>query len=157
MKQRIFYAAVSGAVVVATLFTFLPTLRLFIWLGIFWAIIAASVITVVGVIVNIGNVMVSMYTGYSNEPEQSETVREIPGELVQFSRAGLTGEGQVEERLNTIGQLYRAERALSNLQSSDVFQGLSDTQKRHYDQVLGDVRSLIREVSKESFASKVAS
>jgi hypothetical protein len=157
MKQRIFYTAVSGTVVVATLFTFLPTLRHFIWLGIFWAIIAAAVIAVVGVIVNIGSVMVSMYTGYSNEPEQSETVREIPGELVQFSRAGLTGEGQVEERLNTIGQLYRAERALSNLQSSDVFQGLSDTQKRHYDQVLGDVRSLIREVSKESFASKVAS
>ena len=92
MKQRIFYAVVSGAVVVAALFTFLPTLRHFIWLGIFWGIAAVSVIAVVGVIVNIGSVMVSMYTGYSSEPEKSETVKEMPGKLVHFSRAGLPGE-----------------------------------------------------------------
>lgn len=154
MKQRIFYAVVSCAVVAAALFAFLPTLRHFIWLGIFWGVIAVSVIAVVGVLVNIGSVMVSMYTGYSNEPEKS---KEMPGELVQFSRAGVSGEGQVEQRLNTIGELYRAERALSNLQSSGVFQAFSDMQKEQYDQVLGDVRSLIREIAKESFESKMAS
>jgi len=154
MKQRIFYAVVSCAVVAAALFAFLPTLRHFIWLGIFWGVIAVSVIAVVGVLVNIGSVMVSMYTGYSNEPEKS---KEMPGELVQFSRAGVSGEGQVEQRLNTIGALYRAERALSNLQSSGVFQAFSDMQKEQYDQVLGDVRSLIREIAKESFESKMAS
>jgi len=154
MKHRIFYAVVSCAVVAAALLAFLPTLRHFIWLGIFWGVIAVSVIAVVGVVVNIGSVMVSMYTGYSNEPEKS---KEMPGELVQFSRAGVSGEGQVEQRLNTIGELYRAERALSNLQRSSVFQAFSDMQKEQYDQVLGDVRSLIREIAKESFESKMAS
>ena len=154
MKQRIFYAVVSCAVVAAALFAFLPTLRHFIWLGIFWGVIAVSVVAVAGVLVNIGSVMVSMYTGYSNEPEKS---KEMPGELMQFSRAGVSGEGQVEQRLNTIGELYRAERALSNLQSSGVFQAFSDMQKEQYDQVLGDVRSLIREIAKESFESKMAS
>jgi hypothetical protein len=157
MRQRIFYAVVSCAVVAAALFAFLPTLRHFIWLGIFWGVIAVSVIAVAGVLVNIGSVMVSMYTGYSNESEKSETVKESPGELVQFSRAGVTGQGQVEQRLNTIGELYRAERALSNLQSSSVFQAFSDMQKEQYDQVLGDVRSLIREIAKESFESKMTS
>src|SRR4029077_12879927 len=77
--------------------------------------------------------------------------------VLPFSLAAATGEEVVEQRLDAIGQLYRAERALSNLQSSRVFQAFSDRQKYEYFQVLGDVRSLIREISKQSVESKVAS
>jgi hypothetical protein len=176
MNQRIFYAVALGAAVVAALFAFLPALRHAIWLGIFWGIVAVSVIAVVGVVGNIVSVMFSTYTGYSST-EQSEKVERRASPLARtgettvapcavkattdnvlpFSLAAATGEEVLEQRLDSIGQLYRVERALSNLQSSRVFQAFSDTQKYEYYQVLGDVRSLIREISKQNVESKVAS
>jgi hypothetical protein len=176
MNPRICYAVPLGAAVVAALFAFLPAFRHVIWLGIFWGIVAVSVIAVVGVIVNIVSVMFSMYTGYSST-EQSDKVEslastpartgEIPAvpcavkattdNVLPFSLGAATGEEVFEQRLDAIGQLYRVERALSNLQSSRVFQAFSDTQKYEYFQVLGDVRSLIREISKQGVESTVAS
>jgi hypothetical protein len=176
MNPRIFYAVALGAAVVAALCAFLPTVRHLLWLGIFWGIMAVSVIAVVGVIVNIVSVMFSMYTGYSSAEQTDKVERRVfpparTGEtpvalcavkattdnVLPFSLAAATGEEVVEQRLDAIGQLYRAERALSNLQSSRVFQAFSDSQKYEYFQVLGDVRSLIREISKQSVESKVAS
>ena len=175
MNPRIFYAVALGAAVVAALFAFLPALHHVIWLGIFWGIVAVSVIAVVGVIANIVSVMLSMYTGYSSAEQTDKVERrasppartgETPvapcavkattDNVLPFSLAAATGE-EVEQRLDAIGQLYRAERALANLQSSRVFQAFSDTQKYEYFQVLGDVRSLIREISKQNVESKVAS
>ena len=176
MNPRIFYAVALGAAVVAALFVFLPAQRHVIWLGIFWGIVAVSVIAVLGVIANIVSVMFSMYTGYSSAEQAdkvesracppartSETpvapcaVKATTDNVLPFSLAGATGEEVLEQRLDSIGQLYRVERALSNLQSSRVFQAFSDTQKYEYYQVLGDVRSLIREISKENVELKVAS
>ena len=169
MNPRIFYAVALGAAVVAALFAFLPALRHVIWLGLFWGIVAVSVIAVLGVIVNIVSVMFSMYTGYSSAEQTDKVERRAsppvaPGavkattdNVLPFSLAAATGEEVVEQRLDAIGQLYRVERALSNLQSSRVFQAFSDTQKYEYYQVLGDIRSLIREISKQSVESKVAS
>jgi hypothetical protein len=176
MNQRIFYAVALGAAVFAALFAFLPALRHAIWLGIFWGIAAVSVIAVLGVIVNIVSVMFSMYTGYSSAEQTDKverrasppartgetpvapcTVKATTDNVLPFSLAAATGEEVFEQRLDAIGQLYRVERALSNLQSSRVFQAFSDTQKYEYYQVLGDVRSLIREISKQGVESKVAS
>jgi hypothetical protein len=174
MNQRILYAVASGAVVVAALFAFLPALRHSTGLGIFWGIVAVSLIAVVGVGVNIVSAMFSMYKGYSNTggPEKVERLtspaawtggtpvppyEEKGAQVLQFSRSGVTGEQGLEERLDAISELYRVERALSNLQSSRVFLAFRDTQKYQYYQVLDDVRSLIREASKESAESKVAS
>ena len=176
MNPRIFYAVALGATVVAALFAFLPALRHVIWLGMIWGIVAVSVIAVVGVIANIVSVMLSMYTGYSSAEQTDKVERrasppartgETPvapyavkattDNVLPFSLAAATGEEVLEQRLDAIGQLYRAERELSNLQSSRVFQAFSDTQKYEYYQILGDVRSLIREVSKENVESKVAS
>lgn len=176
MNPRIFYLGALGAAAVAALFAFLPALRHVIWLGIFWGIAAVSVIAVVGVIANIVSVMLSMYTGYTSAEQTDKVERracppartgETPvapcaikartDNVLQFSLAAATGEEVLEQRLDSIGQLYRAERALSNLQSSRVFQAFSDTQKYEYYQVLGDVRSLIREISKENVESKMAS
>ena len=176
MNPRICYAVALGAAVVAALFAFLPAFRHVIWLGIFWGIVAVSVIAVVGVIVNIVSVMFSMYTGYSSaeQSDKVETLASTPartGEtpavpcavkattdnVLPFSLAAATGEEVFEQRLDAIGQLYRVERALSNLQSSRVFHAFSDTQKYEYYQVLGDVRSLMREISKQGVESKVAS
>src|SRR4029077_2913166 len=176
MNPRIFYAVALGAAIVAALFAFLPTIRHLLWLGIFWGIMAVSVIAVVGVIGNIVSVMFSMYTGYSSAEQTDKVERRVfppppTGEtpvalgavkattdnVLPFSLAAATGEEVVEQRLDAIGQLYRAERALSNLQSSRVFQAFSDSQKYEYFQVLGDVRSLIRDISKQSVESKVAS
>lgn len=124
MNQRILYAIALGAAVIAALFAFVPELRQFIWLGIFWGIVAVSVVTVVGVIVNILSVMVSMYTGYpsTKEPDTVErrasppvascAVKPTTGEVLQFSGARATGGGVVEERLDAIGELYRAGRFL---------------------------------------------
>jgi hypothetical protein len=153
-----------------------PALRHVIWLGIFWGIVAVSVIAVPGVIVNIVSVMFSMCTGYSSAEQTDRVERRVSppawtGETpvapypvkattdngLPFCLAGATGEEVLEQRLDAIGQLYRVERALSNLQSSRVFQAFSDTQKYEYYQVLGDFRSLIREISKENVESKVAS
>lgn len=176
MNPRIFYAVALGAAGVAALFAFLPALRHIIWLGIFWGIVAVSAIAVVGVIVNLVSVMFSMYTGYSSA-EQTEkvegrasppartgatpvapcAVKATTDNLLPFSLAAATGEEALEQRLDAIGQLSRVERALSNLQSSHVFQAFNNTQKYEYYQVLGDVRSLIREISKENVESKVAS
>ena len=168
MNPRISYAVALGAAVVAALFAFLPALRHVIWLGIFWGIVAVSVIAVVGVIGNIVSVMFSMYTGYSSAEQTDKVerrasppvapcaVKATTDNVLPFSLAAATGE-EVEQRLDAIGQLYRVERALSNLQSSRVFQAFSDTQKYEYYQVLGDVSSLIREISKQSVESKVAS
>jgi hypothetical protein len=172
MNQRIFYAVALGAAVVAALFAFLSALRHVVWLGIFWGIVAVSV----SAIVNIVSVMFSMYTGYSSteQSDKVETLASTPartGEtpvapcavkattdnVLPFSGAAATGEEVFEQRLDAIGQLYRVERALSNLQSSRVFQAFSDTQKYEYYQVLGDVRSLMREISKQGVESKVAS
>jgi hypothetical protein len=176
MNPRIFYAVALGAALVAALFAFLPTVRHLLWLGIFWGIVAVSVIAVVGVIVNIVSVMFSMYTGYSSAEQTDKlerrastpartgetpvalcAVKATTDNVLPFSLAAAIGEEVVEQRLDAIGQLYRAERALSNLQSSRVFQAFSDSQKYEYFQVLGDVRSLIREISKQSVESKVAS
>lgn len=176
MNPRIFYAVALGAAVVAALFAFLPALRQVIWLGVFWGIVTVSAIAVVGVIVNMVSVMFSMYTGYSSAEQTDKVERrtsqpartgETPvapyavkattDKVLPFSPAGATGEEALEQRLDAIGQLYRVERALSNLHSSRVFQAFSDTQKYEYYQVLGDVRSLIREISKESVETKVAS
>jgi hypothetical protein len=176
MNPRICYAVALGAAVVAALFAFLPGLRHVLWLGIFWGIVAVSVIAVVGVVGNIVSVMFSMYTGYSSTKQSDKVERRASppartGEMtvapcavkattdnvLPFSLAAATGEEVLEQRLDSIGQLYRVERALSNLQSSRVFQAFSDTQKYEYYQVLGDVRSLIREISKQNVESKVAS
>jgi hypothetical protein len=176
MNPRIFSAVALGAAVVAALFAFQPALRHVIWLGIFWGIVAVSVIAVVGVIVNIVSVMFSMYTGYSSAEQTDKAERrasppawtgETPvtpyavkattDNVLPFALAGAAEEEVLEQRLDAIGQLYRAERALLNLQGSRVFQAFSDTQKYEYYQVLGDVRSLIREISKENVESKVAS
>ena len=174
MNQRILYAVASAAVVLAALFAFLPALRHSIGLGIFWGIVAVSLIAVVGVTVNIVSAMFSMYNGYSNPggPEKVENPASSPAwtrgtpvppyqgkaaRVLQFSGSGVTGEQSFEERLDAICELYRVERALSDLQSSRVFLAFRDTQKYQYYQVLDDVRTLIREVSKESVESKVAS
>jgi hypothetical protein len=119
---------------------------------------------------------VAMYTGYSSTEQTDKVERrasppartcETPvapcavkattDNILPFSLAAATGEEVLEQRLDAIGQLYRVERALSNLQSSRVFQAFSDTQKYEYYQVLGDVRSLMREISKQGVESKVAS
>jgi hypothetical protein len=173
MNQRILYVG-SGAVVLAALFAFLPTLRHSIWLGIFWGIVAVSLIAVVGVGVNIVSAMFSMYNGYSSTRGAEKVERRAAPaawtgatpvapyagkarQVLQFSRPGVTSEQGLEERLDAICELYRVERALSNLQSSRVFLAFGDTQKYQYYQVLDHVRSLIREASKESVESKVAS
>ena len=176
MKQRILYAVGSGAVVLAALFAFLPVLRHSIWLGIFWGIVGVSVIALLGVTANIVSVIFSMCNGYTSTeefdkrerrasprvptgetPVPRSAVNPAPLQVLQFSRSDETGELVVEERLDAISQLYHVERALSNLQSSRVFLIFSDTQKHQYYQVLGDVRSLIREISRKSVESKVAS
>lgn len=176
MNLRIFYAVALGAAVVAALLAFLPALRQVIWLGIFWGIVAVSAIAVVGVIVNIVSVMFSMYTGYSSAEQTDRmerrastptrtgetpvapcAVKATTDKVLPFSLAGAAGEEVLEQRLDAIGQLYRVERALSNLQSSRVFEAFSDTQKYEYYQVLADVRSLIREISKENVESRLAS
>ena len=175
MKQRIFYAIGLGGAVVVALFAFLPALRHFIWWGVFWGIAALAVIAAVGVIVNIVSVMYSMYTGYSSSegPDVAEKRASPPTwtavpvesygavstEKVLPFRQAVTGEGieGAAERLDAIGELYSVERALSNLQSTPVFEAFGDMQKRECNQLLADVRALMGEISRGSAKSKVAS
>ena len=156
MTKRIVYALVAGAAVVAALFAFLPPARHFIWLFIFWGIVTVSVIAVVGVIVNIASVMVSMYNGYSPTDEAKKPA-EPPRETLPFPRAEAAGDLILQQRLDDLSQLHRTERALSSLEGSHVFVALSEFQKREYHQVLADVRSRIREMSKETSSTQVAS
>lgn len=156
MTKRIVYALVPAAVVVAALFAFLPPARHFIWLFIFWAIVAVAVIAIVGVVINITSVMVSMYNGYSPTHE-AEKPAEAPREALPFPRAEAAGDLILQQRLDDLSQLHRTERALSSLEGSHIFAALSDFQKREYHQVLADVRSRIREMSKETSTTKLAS
>jgi hypothetical protein len=156
MTERIVYALVAGAAVVAALFAFLPPARHFIWLFIFWGIVTVSVIAVVGVIVNIVSAMFSMYNGYS-PTDEADRPAEAPREALPFPRAEAAGDLILQQRLDDLSQLHRTERALSSLEGSHIFVALSEFQKREYHQVLADVRARIREMSKETSSTKVAS
>ena len=156
MIRRIVYALVAGAMVVAAVSAFLPPARHFIWLFIFWGIVAVAVIAIVSVIVNIASVMVSMYTGYSPNNEAAKPA-EAPREALPFLRPETAGDLILQQRLDDLSQLHRTERALSSLEGSHIFVALSDFQKREFHQVLADVRARIREMAKETSTTKVAS
>jgi hypothetical protein len=160
MIRRSVYAILSLGVVLAVLIAFPPHLRYVVWTGIVWVILAVSVIVVVGVAVNILSVIWSMYSGYRPAAEEPvATSARPPGELLPFAQPNRDSEPavRVNRAEDVLVELCRAERALSNLESSFGFQALTEKQKHHYSQALGEVHALIQEVSKESSHEKVAS
>jgi uncharacterized membrane protein len=160
VNRRSVHVLISAVVVVAALVGFFPHLRHFIWLGVFWGIVAVLAIAVVSVVINILSVMFSMYTGYRPTIEDAASASSgMPGEVLRFGWASGDGEPQApSNRLaEAMVELRGAECAPFNLAGSGAFQEFRDKQKHQCYQALEEVQTLIQEVSKDTVHEEVAS
>ena len=56
-----------------------------------------------------------------------------------------------------LSDLMEAEYILSTIESRDVFQSFTDTQKRHYHEVLSRLRDLTHDISQDTSQEQLAS
>ena len=103
MNRRSIYAILTAAVVVAVLLASSLHLRHIIWTGIVWAVLAVSIVVVVGVAINILSVLWSMYCGYEPTAEEREGMSprtEAPSAVVPFAYpSGNSDSGEAHTRI----------------------------------------------------------
>jgi hypothetical protein len=161
MGRRGAYGIAFAVVAVTVLLAFLPHLRSFVWPGIAWVLLVVSAIVVLGVVVNILVVVLSMYIGYRPANEELDGTRNgatgVQGEVVPFDGWSHVGSEPTSPWADALNNLRSAEYALSKLEGNVVFRSLTDAQKSQYYQVLGEMQTLIREISDETSQEKVAS
>lgn len=164
VSRRVVYGIVLMVAVLATLFGFVPHLRHFIWPGMAWAILAMSLALVLGLGLNILFAVSSMYLGYrprTGAPEAAANAPTgMPEGVLRFEwRVSKDSDPAVQaNRLEeSLAELCLAECALSNLVGSDAFQAFTDKRKHECYQAVGQVQSLIQEISTEISPKRVAS
>lgn len=150
-----------GIVGLAVLLAIFPRLRSLVWPGIAWALLVVSAIVVLCVAVSILVAVVSMYTGYSplNSESRSSTnaLSGVQGDVVPFQgRPNVSGE-PATQWADVLSNLRSAEFALSQLEGSHLFGTFTGKQKGQYYQALGEVQTLIREISNETSQHRMAS
>jgi len=159
-RRRVFGISL-GIVGLAVLLAFVPRLRSLVWPGIVWALLVVSAIVVLGVAVSILVAVVSMYTGYS--PLKSEVrsttnaLSGVRGGVVPFlGRPNVSGE-PASQWADVLSNLRSAEFALSKLEGCPRFGTFTGMQKGQYYQALGEVQTLIREITNETSQPRIAS
>ena len=145
----------------AVLLAFVPRLRSLVWPGIAWVLLVVSAIVVLGVAVSILVAVVSMYNGYS--PLKSEfrsttnALSGVQGDAESFQGRPLVSGELASQWADLLGNLRSAEFALSRLEGSPLFGTFTARQKDQYYQALGEVQTLIREISNETSQHRMAS
>jgi hypothetical protein len=159
-RRRVFGIG-SGIVGLSVLLAFLPRLRSLVWPGIAWALLVVSAIVVLGVAVSILVAVVSMYTGYSplNSDFRSTTnaLSDARSGVVPLQGRPNVAGGTASQWADVLNNLRSAECALSKLEGSTLFGTFTGKQKGQYYQALGEVQTLIREISNETSQHRMAS
>jgi hypothetical protein len=150
-----------GIVGLAVLLAFLPRLRSLVWPGVAWALLVVSAIVVLGVAVSILVAAVSMYSGYSRVNDEfhstTNTLSDARSDVVRFEgRPKVAGE-PASQWADVLNNLRSAEYALSKVEGSPLFGTFTGKQKGQYYQALGEVQTLIREISNETSQHRMAS